>query len=401
MNCGLIQKAILYALIGTLTLALVMPLPTYAEPYKMAGSDYVTKRVQTMTLEQKVAQLFILTPDQLGITSKGNEKTRELFRTYPIGGLIFFEPHLKGPLETSQMLNTYQDLALASINIPLFLSIDEEGGRVTRIANNPNFNVPRFPSLNRLQTQDEAYELGTTLGTYLKPLGFNLNFAPVADLWTNPQNTIVRYRAFRKSPLEAATMVGSQVKGMLDQKIIATLKHFPGHGATQEDSHLELAKSYQDLEDLKATNWPTFEAGIQAGAQMVMMGHIALPQVLDQKTPASLSESMIETYLRGTLNFDGVVITDALNMGAITRHYKDRAVGVIALKAGVDILLMPRDFQATYEGILEAVATGDLSEARIDQAVTRILSLKESAFMTNRKLKASRYSNRQILLTNE
>ena len=326
--------------------------------------------IRIMTLEEQAAQLFLLTPEAW--QAAGGE-------ALPVGGLIYFSQNIPAPQELKEETARLQALALDRWGIPLFLSIDEEGGQITRIAGAPGFQVPRFPPLNNISTLEEAYHLGNALGSYLEAYGFNMDFAPVADVWTNPGNTVVRNRAFSSDPRIVAELVEGELLGFQGYQVIPVLKHFPGHGATTGDTHDGFAYTGKDRAALLAWELIPFQRGIAAGARAVMVGHFSLPNVLGDGTPASLSPLIIEELLRRDLGFQGLVITDALNMGAITRRYPPEEAAVLALAAGTDLLLMPEDFQAAYGGVLEAIRSGRISQERLEQSLFRIFQTKMEA----------------------
>lgn len=337
-----------------------------------------------MTLEEKIAQLFIITPEALtgGVdTIETGEATNEALKQYPIGGLIYFARNLIEPEQTRKMINMTKVYINESSNIPLFFSVDEEGGIVSRIANNQNFGVTRFKNLNQLMTTDEAYILGNTIGTYLEELGFNLNYAPVADVYTNPANKVVRERAFSSDPLIVAEMVVAEIRGLMEHDINVSLKHFPGHGHTTHDTYYGLAMTKKTLQELEVSELVPFKKGIDNGAGMVMMAHISVPNIIGDNTPASLSNFMINEVLRKQLGFKGVVITDSLSMGAISLNYSSDMAAILAIQAGVDILLMPKDFKLAYTGILKGITDGIISEDRVDESLRRILYLKKTSLI--------------------
>lgn len=338
--------------------------------------------IEEMTIEQKVAQLFIITPEVLtdGIdTLVAGEATNEALKDYPIGGLIYFAQNLIEPEQTKRMIKMTKVYNKENSNIPLFFSLDEEGGIVSRIANNQNFGVVRFKSLNQMETTQEAYILGNTIGAYLNDLGFNLNYAPVADVYTNPANKVVRERAFSSDPLKVADMVFAEIRGLMEHDINVSLKHFPGHGHTTHDTHFGLAMTNKNLQELEVSELVPFKKGIDNGAGMVMMAHISVPNIIGENTPASLSNFMINEVLRKQLGFKGVVITDSLSMGAISLNYSSDKAAILAIQAGVDLLLMPKDFNLAYTGILKAIIDGEISEARIEESLRRILVLKKTS----------------------
>lgn len=330
-------------------------------------ADQIRTLLSAMTLQEKAAQLFILTPEALADGGSQN---------WPVGGLIYFTRNIITPEEQRQATAAAQARSMERIGIPLFLGIDEEGGEITRIAGNPAFNVPTFGRLKDIRTGEEAYQLGDALGTYLADYGFNMDFAPVADVLTNPKNTVVRNRAFSSDPEIAATLVEEELRGFGAHPVLPVLKHFPGHGNTTGDTHDGYAYTDKTLDELRACEFIPFERGIAAGARIVMIGHISAPAVLGDDTPSSLSGTMIGEILRKELGFRGVVITDALNMAAITSHYDSAEAAILALKAGSDLLLMPEDFQTAYLGVLDAVGRGEITEERIDESLARVLDLK-------------------------
>ena len=263
----------------------------------------------------------------------------------------------------------------------LFIAVDEEGGKVARLSKNPAMGTTVFPAMQEIGATgdtDRAYQVGHTIGTEIAEAGFNLDFAPVADVFSNPNNTVIGSRAFSSDPKTAADMVAACVKGFNDSGMLCTLKHFPGHGDTNADSHYGEAETGKTLEQLEACEFLPFEAGIKAGAPFVMIGHITAPNVISEAVPASLSHEMITGLLREQLGFDGIVITDSMSMKAITDQYSSGEAAVMALKAGADIILMPEDLRGAVDGVLDAIASGELSEERIDESVLRILGVKLS-----------------------
>lgn len=355
---------------------------TQQEPaINQSAEDKIWAKIKEMTLEEKVAQLFIITPEALtGYQNLyGNEEAlKESFNNYPVGGLIFFSKNISTPQEIKEATAICQNASLERIGLPMLISIDEEGGQVARIANNTNFNVEKFPTLNNINTGTEAFNLGSTIGEYLQDFGFNLDFAPVADVYTNKDNEVVDQRAFSSDADLVGELVTEEIKGFKTQGILTTLKHFPGHGNTSGDTHLGLAYTEKTLEEMRSLEFIPFKKGIEAGADLVMIGHISAPKVVGDDTPCSFSQLIIKDVLRKELGFKGVVITDALNMGAVTDWFGGDKAAVEALKAGVDILLMPDDFDLAYTAVLKAVKSGELKKEDIDQSLFRILLLKES-----------------------
>ena len=344
----------------------------------------VQETLDGMTLEEKVNQIFMVTPEQLtgvGTAVQAGEATRAALEQHPVGGVIYFAQNLQSPDQTRQMLANTSQYGEEAAGFPIFLSVDEEGGQVSRIASNPAFQVPSFEYMSQVGQRgntQEAYDIGSQIGAYLRDLGFNMDAAPDADVLTNPANEVVKYRSFGSDPRLVASMAEAELQGLRDQGIIGMYKHFPGHGGTTADSHQGYVYVEENLEQLMSQALVPFQDGIDKGVQVIMVSHIACPNVTGDNTPATLSSVMITDVLRGQMGFDGMVMTDALNMGAITSQYSSADAAVKALQAGVDMLLMPEDFESAFQGVLQAVSDGRLTEERIDQSVERILRIKLS-----------------------
>ncbi len=329
--------------------------------------------LNSMTLHEKIGQLFIVVPEALSGESncvtytdasviKGIEK-------YPVGGIILFSKNIVNREQLTALLNDFQ----ANSRTALFISVDEEGGSVTRVAQNNNFNVSHYESAADAANDGVVYDMSREIGTYLKQYGFNLDFAPVADVNTNPQNPVIGKRAFSEEPYKTAEMVCEAVRGFHDSGIMCCLKHFPGHGDTAEDSHYGCAITYKTLEQLKECELIPFKNP----ADMIMAGHIMTPNVTSDGLPASMSGEIIEGCLRDYVGFNGVVITDSMSMGAITDYFTADKAACTAIKAGADIVLMPQDLQLAYSGIEQGVANGEITEEEIDEHVLRIMRLKQ------------------------
>lgn len=346
------------------------------------ASEYVAG----MTLEDKIAQMFVVTPDALtgytDVTAAGNT-TKNAYNERPVGGLIYMSGNLKDSEQTATMLENMQTIATERTGLPAFLCVDEEGGSVARIAGKSGFDatdVGTMSAIGATGDSQNAYNAGNVIGKYLDELGFNVDFAPVADVLTNEANTVIGERSFGTDSQLVAQMVTSELKGLSDAGICGTVKHFPGHGATAEDSHEGAAISERSLEELMAEELVPFQSAINEGVNFVMVGHIAVPNVTGDNTPASLSERMITDVLRTQMGYRGIVITDAMNMGAITDNYSADEAVVKAVQAGVDIILMPDDYETAYNGLLEAVSNGTISEERINESVIRIVKVKQQIF---------------------
>lgn len=342
----------------------------------------VQEILDDMTLEEKVCQLFMITPEALtGVetATKAGQATQDAYNKYPVGGIIYFSKNLKNPDQTRTMLANTQEYAKERTGIPVFLSVDEEGGQVARVGHNSAFGVEKIGNMSDVGASgdtQEAYRVGTVIGSYLKDLGFNMDAAPDTDVLTNPQNEVVKYRSFGSDPQLVADMAEAELKGLNEEGIIGMYKHFPGHGGTTADSHEGYVYVDDTLEELENSAFVPFKDGIANDIRVIMVSHIAAPNVTGDNTPATLSKKLTTDILREDLGFDGMVITDALDMGAITEQYGSANAAVEALNAGADMLLMPLDFQSAYKGVLDAVADGTLTEERIDESVARILEVK-------------------------
>ena len=334
-----------------------------------------------MSLEDKVAQLFVITPDALtgvsGATISG-DITQSAFDQYPVGGIIYMEPNIQSWDQTCQMLSGMKEISMNRIGLPPFLAVDEEGGSVLRVSGRLE-NIPYISDMYSVGNSGDslqAYQTGSIIGEYLSRLGFNVDFAPVADVLTNPDNSVIGRRSFGSDPQLDAEMVTMEVLGMQEQGVCSTLKHFPGHGNTVEDSHQGMAVSYKTLEELYQCEFLPFQSGIDAGAEFVMVGHIAMPNVTGDSTPASLSYKLLTEILRNDLGFDGIIITDALGMGAVANYYNSGEAAVKAFLAGSDMLLMPGDFNTAYYSMLDAVNSGIIGMDRLNESIWRIIKLK-------------------------
>lgn len=338
-----------------------------------------------MTEEEKVLQLFMITPEALTgyeNVSAAGDRTGESILQYPVGGIIYFAKNLREPGQVKEMLgNTLRYYEEAGYPAP-FLGVDEEGGRVARIGKQAAFGVEPIGEMRAIGDRGDAGEaerVGNVIGSYLSELGFTLDFAPVADVLTDPDNQVIGNRSFGTDPALVADLAMAEARGLEEAGVWAVLKHYPGHGATKEDSHDGYAWTDRTLEQLMESELVPFRTGIQEGISFIMAAHISVPEITGDDVPCSLSPYMLTDVLRGELGYEGIVVTDALNMGAITRHYSSGEACVAALEAGADLLLMPEHFQSALEGVLAAVEEGTLSRERIEESVRRILRVKCAA----------------------
>lgn len=338
--------------------------------------------INKMTLEQKIGQLFIVNLEQLD-TSKGSyyeyrkatKKMLESLQQYYIGGVILFARNLETIDQSKKLIQDLQD----NSKVPLYISVDEEGGSVARVGCNPNMRTTTFPPMEQVGDSGDtqyAYTIGETIGKEIKELGFNLNFAPVADVRTSELNTEIGDRSFGEDQNMVASMVTEIVKGIQSQNISATLKHFPGQGNSSGDSHKGAVNLDDDIIKMRKIDFVPFVEGVKAGADFIMVSHISISRVTENTKPASMCSLVMNEMIRDELEFGGIIITDAMDMKAITDQYTSAEAAVATVEAGTDMVLMPENFQEAYTAIKEAVETGKISESRIDTSLQRIIENK-------------------------
>ena len=345
--------------------------------------EQIDEMLEGMTLGEKAAQLFVVLPEDLvnGVSCvvQAGDATRKGLETYPVGGIIYMEQNLQSEEQVKEMLRNVQQFSRERTGLPLLTCVDEEGGTVARVAGSGNFDVTNVGNMSEIGASgdtERARQAGETIGIYLSELGFNLDFAPDADVWSNPANEIVRYRSFGTDPKRVSEMSMAVLDGLMSKGVTGVIKHFPGHGATEGDTHEGYAYTNKTWGELEICELIPFQTGIEQEVPMIMVGHISLPNVTGDETPASLSHEIVTKRLREQMGYDGVVVTDAMNMGAVAENYEPAEAAVKALQAGVDLILMPEDFRAAYQGVMDAVEDGTLSKKRIDQSLRRILRLK-------------------------
>lgn len=337
--------------------------------------EIVDACIAEMPVEDKVAGLFMITPEALTDTDtvvRAGETTKEKLGENAVGGLIYFAKNIESADQLKEMLSNTRNWS----KYPIFLGVDEEGGKVSRVAEKGLAeNVGSMADIGATGDAAKAQEAGADIGAYLSGFGFNLDFAPVADVVAEG-NTTIGARSFGSDPNLVAPMVAGVVNGMQSMGVSACLKHFPGLGDTTEDTHEGMANTKKSLDDFNAVDFPVYQAGIEAGTDFVMVSHLSAHNVTGDNTPASLSEKMITEILRGQLGYDGIVITDAMNMTAITDYYTADEAAVKALQAGADMILMPEDYKTAYQGVLDAVNSGTITVERIDESLRRIYRVK-------------------------
>ena len=347
----------------------IAPIPTPAP-------DPVEERLAAMSTEEKIGQLLVA-----GIEGPTpGEDGRIAVQDYRVGGIILFRRNMESAAQLTALTSDLK--ALNGSGTPLFLSVDEEGGAVSRIPEEADALLSPYDDL---AAGGDPYRRGEVLGERCAKFGFNLNFAPVLDVWSNPENTVIGKRAFSSNWDEAAAAGTACAQGLLDAGIIPVVKHFPGHGDTLADSHKTLPVVKKSLSQLMEEELVPFRAAIDEGFPAVMVAHILI-EALDSAYPATLSPAVVDGLLRGQLGFDGMVVTDDLTMGAVANTYSMGEAAVLAVEAGCDLLLVchkTENLAAAYSGLLDAVTSGRISGERLDESVRRILRVKEEHGLTN------------------
>lgn len=346
--------------------------------------------LEKMTLQEKVCQMFITTPEQLSgwdVVTLYDEVVEESMVNYPIGGMIMFSENLETTEQTAQLISDIQECAMNNNNgIGMFMSVDEEGGTVARVAD--SLGTTAFEDMvTYSDASDEhvSYEIGYTIGTDLKALGFNLDFAPVADVDISGASELGG-RMFSSDPEIVATMASNVAVGLKDAGVCATLKHFPGLGAAEGNTHTDSDVTIsRSLDDLRATEFVPFKKGIESGADFVMVGHQIISGVGDW-LPSDLSYTVVTELLRNELSFNGLIVTDSQMMNTITDVYSAGEAAVMAVNAGVDIVLMPADLTEAIDSVCSAVESGEIGQSRIDESVLRILNKKYEMGLINENI---------------
>lgn len=340
---------------------------------------WVERQLDNMTLEEKIGQMLMV----FDYSTIVDEELLNKLNTIKPGGFILFSENFESYEQTKKLI---EDINSTS-DIPMFISIDQEGGRVQRLKNLSDVEVTIIPSMYNLGlTKDKelAFEVGRIVGEELRVFGINMNFAPVLDIYSNPENTVIGNRSFGTTSNLVSDMALSFANGQESTGIISAYKHFPGHGDTSEDSHNTLPVITKTKEELMELELRPFIEAINKGADVIMVGHLAIPDITSDNTPASLSREVVTDLLKEELGYKGLVITDALNMDALTNNYTEEEIYINAINAGVDILLMPDFDSDTIEMIVNAISSGTITMEEINDSVEKILELKyDKLFIEN------------------
>ncbi len=338
--------------------------------------------MQNMTLEEKIYQMFIITPEELvdnavtAVVQTGN-MSKQALQEKPVGGIVYFAQNMENAAQTTQMITDAQNYVLGLGHAGLWIAVDEEGGTVARVAD--TLGTTSYESMSAYgagNDKNAVFMMGMDIAEDISQFGFNLDFAPVADVAINPENEL-QDRIFSDNPAVVADMVAAEVQGLQNSGAVsATLKHFPGLGAedgnTHEDTSAYIERTYEELDSV---DFAPFRSGIEAGADFIMVGHQTM-SCAEDKLPSDLSKTVITEWLREKLNYQGIVITDAHNMNTIIKNYSSGDAALLAIQAGADIVLMPDNLNDAFQTVYDAVENGNLSEERIDESVRRILTAK-------------------------
>lgn len=358
--------------------------------HSAATTRRLKRLISRMSLEEKIGQLFVMRvyghsatdPDQADIDANlaeiGVRTAAEMIAKYHVGGIIYFTwaHNTRDPHQIADLSNGIQRAGLAGPTpLPLLVSTDQEHGIVCRVGE-PATLMPGAMALGAGRSRSDARKAGQIAGAELAAIGICQNYAPDADVNVNPANPVIGVRSFGSDPQSVAGMVAAQVKGYQSAGIASTAKHFPGHGDTSTDSHTGLPVISHTREQWAELDKPPFRAAIAAGIDSIMTAHIVVPALDPSEDPATLSRPILTGILREELGYDGVVVTDSLGMEGVRTKYGDKRVPVLAVRAGVDQLLNPPSLDVSWNALLDAVKSGEISEARIEESILRILRLK-------------------------
>ena len=393
-----LRRSRLWAATVALTTAMALtPLATPASadtgpadgPRDAAARRYAERTVKKMSLEEKVGQLFILfaygqtadSNDTRNTALYGEPNASRIIDEFMPGGFILFSArdNVTNPTQVAELSNGLQSAALGTgAGLPLLVSTDQEHGIVTRIGP-PATQFPGNMALGAGRSAADARKAAAIAGRELAAMGIHQNNAPDVDVNVNPDNPVIGVRSFSSNPALVSELGAATIHGYQDDaRVIATAKHFPGHGDTATDSHTGLPVITHTLQEWETIDKPPFEAAIAAGVDSIMTAHIVVPSLDDSGDPATLSKKIVTGQLREAMGFDGVIVTDGLEMAGVREKYGDGEVAVRAMEAGVDQLLLPADPREAHRAVNEALDTGRLTEERIDESVKRILAMKHT-----------------------
>lgn len=335
----------------------------------------ISNYIKSMNLKEKVYQLFIVVPEQLGLSEEEIKKgsLRNVLMEKPVGGLIFFERHLEDTEQTKSMTSSIDKDAFRYEGSKLFMCIDEEGGEVVRIADNHKFGVKNIGIPSDMESEKEVYKNARYIGDYLNNLGFNVDFAPDVDLYY--EGSFLKKRTFSQDERIVSKLAGAYIQGLHSENVWGCYKHFPGIGSVSDDMHKGCSEISKKWDELKVDLYPFSEAETD-GVEFCMVGHVTMPEILGDGILCSYSEEYINGVLRNQFGYDGIVITDAMDMAVITDNFTAAEASVLMILGGCDMLLMPEDLDLAVEGIIDAVERGIITEERLNESLERIFRLK-------------------------
>lgn len=343
-----------------------------ADPVLELAEQYLSG----MTLEQKLCQLILTTPDTLtGVYGAGQaaDGTKAALERYPVGGILYQQQNIQSNNQLSTMISNSQ----AYSTLPLFIAVEEEGGYNAPLT---AIGATSYYSTMSVYGEEENVErigqIGLEMAEDLRALGFNVNLAPVADVLTDPYNTEIGTRSFGGDADITAQLTLTMLQSLQEGGITACMKYFPGLASGDGDSRYGHSVSQRTLDELRETELKSFAAGIEGGAEMILVSHLSLPNILGDDTPCSLSKRIVTDLLREELGYEGLILTDSLEKSAVSDYYEGGEAAVLAIQAGCDMLLQPEDLEETLNALLAAVENGELTEERIDESVLRVLYLK-------------------------
>jgi beta-N-acetylhexosaminidase len=355
--------------------AYVLPGPAR---YPAARDAYIESQISEMSLEEKVTQLLVValvSSDVGGALTELDPFTERRLRELQPGGVVLYGGNVENVSQLTGLISGVQ----ATARIPLFVAIDEEGGLVSRLRHLGPAAATHLPSASVVGAAGDpllSYRAGRALGTELRALGINLNFAPVVDVASPADNPFLDSRTYSGDPQVVSRLATAFLRGLQNRGVSAAVKHFPGHGGAVEDSHYTTAAIDASAKRLEEVDWPPFRAAVRAGVDAVMVAHVAVPTLTGDDTPASVSPAVLQDAARGALGFDGLLISDSVTMGGLSEVLGDRSAAVAVIAAGGDIVLTPARPERARDALLAAVRDGRIPEGRVDASVRRILRVK-------------------------
>lgn len=309
-----------------------------------------------------------------------NRETEDLICNHHVGGLILFSRNYENPVQLHTLIRNLQEVAAStSTGLPLFISVDQEGGRVARLSE-PFTKYPPLCCVGHAQSEDLAFRFGQALAAELADVGINMDYAPVLDVHTHPENPIIGDRAIASDPQTVARLANSFIRGFRDKGVIPVGKHFPGHGDTRLDSHLDLPTVQRDAATLEAVELLPFKETIARGLEVIMTAHV-IYTAWDEKNPATFSKTILQNILRQRLGFEGIIMSDDLEMKAVDDYYDSKALPRKGIDAGLDMFLICNNTEkarALHDRLTQEVDKGTIALARVQQSVERILRLKQN-----------------------